>query len=45
MAGWCVSGWPHREVTERVGIEVLPLGIAPVAAAPGRSRVAGVPTR
>ncbi|MBM7490719.1 alkanesulfonate monooxygenase SsuD/methylene tetrahydromethanopterin reductase-like flavin-dependent oxidoreductase (luciferase family) [Micromonospora luteifusca] len=40
-----LSGWPHRQEAERVGAEVLPLVTAPVAAAPGRSPVAGVPTR
>ncbi|MGC4744388.1 hypothetical protein ACLQ28_01805 [Micromonospora sp. DT201] len=35
----------RREEAERVGAEVLPLVTAPVAAAPGRSRVAAVPTR
>ncbi|WFE51933.1 hypothetical protein [Micromonospora sp. WMMD1155] len=36
---------PHREEAERVGVEALPLVTAPVAAAPGRSQVVGVPTR
>ncbi|GAB3954071.1 LLM class flavin-dependent oxidoreductase [Micromonospora vulcania] len=40
-----LSGWPHREEAERVGAEVLPRVTAPVAAAPPRSPVAGVPTR
>lgn len=40
-----LSGWPHREEAERVGAEVMPLVTAPVAAAPGRSQVVGVPTR
>ncbi|WP_373861285.1 hypothetical protein [Micromonospora noduli] len=45
MDEFILSGWPHREEAERVGTEVLPLVAAPVAAAPGRSRVAEVPTR
>ena len=42
FAGWTRS---HRREAERVGNEVLPLVTALVAAAPGRSRVAALPTR